>query len=119
MVHEPHIDQCSLLCIGTAISAPRLMRAWTRHRWIEHSFLTLKHLLATEACPIPRDEAYDGHLVLRLMGCFVRFDTARDMCHGRMTMEASIFSLTHDGHVVDGEALELQALSLEVEGETA
>jgi hypothetical protein len=36
-----------LLCRETALSAPRLIRAWKRRRWIEHSFRTLKHLLAT------------------------------------------------------------------------
>jgi hypothetical protein len=40
------------LCRETTISAPRLIRAWGRRSWIEHTFRTLKHLLATEACHV-------------------------------------------------------------------
>jgi hypothetical protein len=58
--------------------------------WIKHGFRTLKHLLATEACQIQSEEAYYGHLVLRLMGCFVLFYTSRVICYGRITMEAII-----------------------------
>ena len=36
--------------------------------------------------PTQRD-AYYGHLVLRLMGCFVLFYTSRVVCKGRLTME--------------------------------
>jgi hypothetical protein len=68
MVDEPGADQFYLLCLETASSVPRLMRAWKRRSWIEHCFRTLKHLLATGACQGHREEAYYGHLVLRLMG---------------------------------------------------
>jgi hypothetical protein len=41
------------------------------------------------------EDAYYGHLVLRLMGCLVLFYTSRVICKGRLTMEEIIFSLKH------------------------
>ena len=67
VVNEPGGDQFYLMCLETSISAPRLIRAWKRRSWIEHCFRTLKHLLATGACQVHREEAYYGHLVIRLM----------------------------------------------------
>jgi hypothetical protein len=43
--------------------------------------------LATGACQVHSEEAYYGHLVLRLMGCFVLLYTSRVVCKGRLTME--------------------------------
>ena len=100
-----------MMCLDTAISGPRLIRAWKRRHWIEHCFRTLKHLLATGACQVHSEEAYYGHLVLRLMGCFVLFYTSRVICKGQLTMEEIIFSLKHYWRFVDSEALELKALS--------
>ena len=97
--------------LETAISAPRLIRAWKRRHWIEHCFRTLKHLLATGACQVQSENAYYGHLVLRLMGSFVLFYTSQVVCKGRLTMEEIIFSLKHYWRFVDSEALELKALS--------
>ena len=57
------------------------------------------------------EDAYYGHLVLRLMASFVLFYTSRVICKGRLTREAIIFSLKHYWRFVDAEALELQALS--------
>ena len=74
-------------------------------------FRTLKHLLATESCKVHSEDAYYGHLVLRLMGCFVLFYTSRVICKGELTMEEIIFSLQHYWRFVDLEALELQVLS--------
>src|SRR6266516_4153095 len=79
--------QFYVLCLDTAISGPRLIRAWKRRHWIEHCFRTLKHLLATGACQVQSEDAYYGHLVLRLMGCLVLFYTSRVICKGRLTME--------------------------------
>ena len=56
-------------------------------------------------------ESTYGHLVLRLMGCFVLFYTSRVICKGRLTMEEIIFSLKHYWRFVDMAPLELQALS--------
>lgn len=112
IVNEPGADQYYLMCLETDISAPRLIRAWKRRHWIEYCFRTLKHLLATEACQVVHSEdAYYGHLVLRLMGCLVLFYTSRVFCKGQLTMEEIIFSLKHYWRFVDSEALELTTLS--------
>jgi DDE family transposase len=119
VVDEHGEDQFYVLCLETAISAPRLIRAWKRRWWIEHCFRTLKHLLATGACQVHSEEAYYGHLVLRLMGCFVLFYTSRVVCKGRLTMEEIIFSLKHYWRFVDSEPLELKALSWGVDEKAA
>jgi hypothetical protein len=111
VVEEHGGEQFYVMCLDTAISGPRLLRAWKRRSWIEHCFRTLKHLLATGACQVHSEEAYYGHLVLRLIGCLVLFYTSRVVCKGRLTMEEIIFSLKHYWRFVDCEALELKALS--------
>jgi hypothetical protein len=111
VVSEPKEEQFYVMCLDTAISGPRLIRAWKRRHWIEYCFRTLKHLLATGACQVQSEDAYYGHLVLRLMGCFVLFYTSRVICKGQLTMEEIIFSLKHYWRFVDSEALELKALS--------
>jgi hypothetical protein len=111
IVDEPGQDRFYLLCLETTLSAPQLIRRWRRRTWIEFVFRTLKHLLATEACQVRSENAYYGHLVLRLMGSFILFYTARVICKGRLTMEEIIFALKHYWRFVDLEALELQALS--------
>src|SRR4029453_8070472 len=87
LVSESREEQFYVMCLDTAISGPRLIRAWKRRWWIEYCFRTLKHLLATGACQVHSEEAYYGHLVLRLMGCLVLFYTSRVICKGRLTME--------------------------------
>jgi len=111
IVDEPGQDRFSLLCLETERSAPQLIRRWRRRSWIAFVFRTLKHLLATESCQVHSEDASYGHLVLRLMGCFVLFYTARVICKRQLTMEEIIFSLKHYWRFVDVEALELQALS--------
>jgi hypothetical protein len=73
--------------------------------------------LATGACQVHSEAAYYGHLVLRLMGCFVLFYTSRVVCKGRLTMQEIIFSLKHYWRFIDSEDLELQALSQRVNEE--
>src|SRR5256886_10645305 len=68
IVKEPSADQYDVICLETAISSPRLIRAWKRRSWIEDCFRTVKHLLATGAGHVNGEDAYYGHLVLRLMG---------------------------------------------------
>src|SRR5215831_1834567 len=80
---------------------------------------TLKHLLATGACQVQSEEAYYGHLVLRLMGCLVLMYTSRVICKGRLTMEEILFSLKHYWRFVDSEVFELQALSWWVDEKAA
>ena len=111
IVDEPGQDRFYLLCLATALSAPQLIRRWRRRTWIAFVFRTLKHLLATEACQVHSANAYYGHLVLRLIGSFILFYTARVICKGRLTMEEIIFRMKHYWRFVDLEALELQALS--------
>ena len=111
IVYEPGVELYYLFCMETNISGPRLIRAWKRRHWIEHCFRTLKHLLATGACQVHSEDAYYGHLVLRLLGCLVLFYTSRVICKGRLTMEEIIFSLKHYWRFVDSEALDLKALS--------
>jgi len=111
IVDEPGQDRYYLFCRTTSMSAPWLIRRWRRRNWIEFVFRTLKHLLATEACQVHSEDAYYGHLVLRLMASFVLFYTSRVICKGRVTMEEIVFSLKHYWRFVDSEALELQGLS--------
>ena len=111
IVDEPGQDRFYLLCLSTSLTAPQLIRRWRHRHWIEYCFRTLKHLLATEACQVHNEDAYYGHLVLRLMACFVLFYTTRVICKGQMTMEEVVFSLKHYWRFVDSEALELQGLS--------
>ena len=73
-------------------------------------FRILKHLLATAACQVRSEDAYNGQLVLRLMGSFTLFYTARVICRGRLTMAEILFSLKHYWRFVDLKPLELQAL---------
>jgi hypothetical protein len=119
IVKEPSADQYYVICLETAISSPRLIRAWKRRSWIEYCFRTLKHLLATGACQVHSEDAYYGHLVIRLMGCFVLFYTSRVICKERLTMEEIIFCLKHYWRFVDCEALELKALSQGVDEKAA
>jgi DDE superfamily endonuclease len=119
VVDEHGEDQFYVMCLATAISGPRLIRAWKRRSWIEYCFRILQHLLATGACQVHSEEAYYGHLVLRLMGCLVLFYTSRVICKGRLTMEEIIFSLKHYWRFVDCEALELKALSQGVDEKAA
>jgi hypothetical protein len=111
IVEAPGRDRYYLLCRGTTLAAPRLIRAWQRRSWIEHSFRTLKHLLATEACQIPGEDAYYGHLILRLLAGLVLLYPARVVRKGRVTMEEILFSLKHYWRFLDSELLELQGLS--------
>jgi hypothetical protein len=111
VVDEAGQDRFYLMCLETTMSAPQLIRRWRRRNWIEFVFRTLKHLLATEACQVHSEDAYYGHLVLRLMACFTLFYTTRVVCKGRLTMEEIVFSLKHYWRFVDSEALELQGLS--------
>jgi hypothetical protein len=111
IVNEPGQPRYYLLCQATPLTAPRLIRAWKRRSWIEHSFRTLKHLLAAEACQVHEEDAYYGHLVLRLLAGLVLFYTARRLFKGRVTMEAIVFSLKHHWRFLNSKDLELHELS--------
>jgi hypothetical protein len=111
IVDEHGKDRYYLLCLETALSGPVLIRKWRRRHWIEFVFRVLKHLLATESCQVHSEDAYYGHLVLRVMASFVLFYTSRVVCKGRLTLEEIIFSLKHYWRFVDLEPLGLQILS--------
>lgn len=119
LVEQPGRDRYYLLCRETSISAPRVIRAWRRRSWIEHTFRTLKHLLATEVCQVLTEGAYFGHLVLRLLAGLVLLYTSRIVLKGCETMEEIVFSLKHHWRFLDSELLELQGLSWDLPVEAA
>jgi hypothetical protein len=105
-VDTPGRERFYLRCRETSLSAPRVIRAWSRRSWSAHHFRILKHLLATEACQVQGEDAYDGHLVLRLLAGLVLLYTARVLFRGRVTMEAIVFSLKHHRRFLNSEPLE-------------
>ena len=119
IVDEPGQDRFYLMCLATSVMAPQLIRRWRRRSWIESCVRTLKHLVATEACQVHREGAYYGHLVWRLMACFLLFYTTRVVCKGHMTMEEMVCSLKHSWRFIDSKAFELQGLSWEPERKPA
>jgi hypothetical protein len=86
-VDEPRQARFYVRGLETTWSGPQLIRRWRRRHWMEFVLRLLKHLLATEACQAHSEDAYYGHLVLRLMASFVLFYTSRVICKGRLTME--------------------------------
>jgi hypothetical protein len=68
---------------------------------------------------VQSEDAYYGHLVLRLMGCFVLMYATRVVRKGQLTMEEIIFSLKHYWRFVDSEPLELTALSQRMDEKAA
>ena len=119
LVDKPGEDRFYLLCQETCITAPRLIRAWSRRSWIEHTFRTVKHLLAAEACQVHTEDAYYGHLVWRLLAGLVLLYTARFRLQGRVTMEEIVFSLKHHWRFLGSEPLEFHALSWDLNLEAA
>jgi len=93
------------------IPSTRLLRLWSRRTLIEQVFRTLKSLLATDACQVRSENAYYGHLVLRLIASFVLHYTSRILFKGRVSMDEMIFNLKHHWSCVDCEPLELYGLS--------
>jgi DDE superfamily endonuclease len=111
IVDKPREKRFYLLCFATPLQATRLLRLWSRRHWIEHVFRTLKHLLATDACQVHSEDAYYGHLVLRLMACFVLYYTTRVIFKEQVTMEEIVFNLKHHWSSVDCQELELYGIS--------
>jgi hypothetical protein len=106
IVDKPREKRLYLLCCATPLQATRLRRLWSRRHWLEQVFRTLKHLFATEACQVHSEDAYDGHLVLRLMACFVLDDTTRVIFKEQVPMEEIVFNLKHHWSSVDCQELE-------------
>jgi len=119
LVDQPGQGRSDLRGRATTISAPRLIQAWRRRSWIEHHFRTLKHLLATETCQVQGEDAYYGHLVLRLLAGLGLLYTARVLCTGQVTMAAIVFSLNHHWRFLTSKPFELYALSWDIRLEAA
>src|SRR5881397_1615377 len=95
VVDKPREKPLYLISMSLTIQVTRLMQAWNQRHWIEQMFRILKHLLAAEACQARTEDAYYGHLVLRLMAGFVLFYTSRVIFKGHVTMEEIVFTLKH------------------------
>jgi hypothetical protein len=119
LVDTPGEERCYWWCRETPLSAPRLIRAWPRRSWIEHTCRTLKHLLAAEACQAQTEDAYYGHLVWRLLAGLVRLYTVRFRLKDRVTMEEIVFSLKHHWRFLSSEPLEFHARSWDLSLEAA
>jgi hypothetical protein len=119
LIKEPKGEQYDVLCLETARSSPRLIRAWKRQDGIASCFRTVKPLLATGAWQVQSEEADYGHLVLRRMGCFVLLYPSRVVGQGRLTLAEIIFSLKPYWRFVDCAALELTALSPRIDEKAA
>jgi hypothetical protein len=111
LVDKPGEDRFYLCCLASEIPATRLLRVWSRRNLIEQVFRTLKHLLATDACQVHSEDAYYGHLVLRLMASFVLYYTSRVIFKGRVTMDEMIFNLKHHWSSVNCQDLELYGVA--------
>jgi hypothetical protein len=111
LVDKPGDDRFYLLCLATQVQVTRLLRAWSRRHLIEQVFRILKHLLATEAWQVQSEDAYYGHLVLRLIASYLLYYTSRVIFKGRVTMDEMVFHLKHHWSSVTCEPLELFGVS--------
>ena len=62
-------------------------------------------------CQARSEDAYYGHVVLRLMPGFVLFYTSRGIFKGHVTMEEIVFTLKHHWMMVDYAPFELYAIA--------
>jgi len=111
LVDKDGEDRFYVFGLASEIPATRLLRVWSRRNLIEQVFRVLKHLLATDACQVHSEDAYYGHLVLRLIASFILYYTSRVLFKGRVTMEEMIFNLKHHCSSVDCQDLELYGIS--------
>jgi DDE superfamily endonuclease len=111
LVDKPREDRFYVFCLASDVPATRLLRVWSRRHLIEQVFRTLKSLLATDACQVHSEDAYYGHLVLRLIACFVLYYTSRVLFKGHVTMDEMVFNLKHHWSSVRCQQLELYGLS--------
>jgi hypothetical protein len=111
LVDKPGAKPFYLISMSLTIQVTRLIQAWNQRHWIEQMFRTLKHLLAAEACQARTEDAYDGHLVVRLIAGFVLFSTSRVIFKGHVTMEEIVFTLKHHWMTVDYEPFELYGIA--------
>jgi DDE superfamily endonuclease len=111
LVDKPREDRFYLFCLASDIPATRLLRVWSRRHLIEQVFRTLKSLLATDACQVHNEDAYYGHLVLRLIACFALYYTSRVIFKGHVTIDEMVFNLKHHWSSVNCQQLELYGRS--------
>ena len=111
LVDKAGEERFYVFCLASDIPATRLLRVWSRRNLIEQVFRILKHLLATDACQVQNEDAYYGHLVLRLMASFVLHYTSRVIFKGRVTMDEMVFNLKHHWSSVHCQELELYGLA--------
>jgi hypothetical protein len=57
------------------------------------------------------EDAYYGHLVLRLMAGFVLFYTSRIILKGQVTMEELVFNVKHYWRTIHYELFELYGIA--------
>src|SRR5262249_37035414 len=107
LVDKPREERFYVFCLASDIAATRLLRIWSRRHLIEQVFRTLKSLLATDACQVHNEDVYYGHLVLRLIACFVLYYTSRVIFKGRVTMDEMVFNLKHHWSSVNCQPLYL------------
>jgi hypothetical protein len=106
IVDQPSEDRFALFGVATPLPATRWVRLWARRHWIDQVVRPLQPLLATDACQVPSEEADYGHLVLRLMACFVRYETTRVLSQGQVTMDEIVCNVQHHWSSVDCQELE-------------
>jgi len=111
LVDKPSEDRFSVFCLASDIPATRLLRVWSRRHLIEQVFRTLKSLLVTDACQVRSEDAYYGHLVLRLIAGFVLYYTSRVIFKGHVAMDEMVCNLKHYWSNVNFQLLELYGLS--------
>ena len=111
LVDKPREDRSYLFCLASDVPATRLLRVWSRRHLVEQVFRTLKSLLAIDACQVHSEDAYYGHLVLRLIACFVLYYTSRVLFKGHVTMDEMVFNLKHHWSSVHCQQLELYGRS--------
>lgn len=111
LVDKTDEDRFYLCCLASERPATRVLRVWARRHLIEQVFRILKHLLATAACQVPSEEAWYGHLVLRLRASFVLYSTSRGLFKGRVTMDEMLFNLKHHWPTVNCQGLAFYGLA--------
>lgn len=114
IVDEPKEQELYyLMCLTTDISSTRLWRAFARRNWIEWCFRTLKTLLKTDKCQFTTEDAYYGHLTMRLVALLVLGHATRRILRGHATIEQVIFGIKHHWRTLDSQFIEFEPLSRE------
>ena len=111
VVDKPGAKPFDLISMSLDLEVTRLIQAWNQRHWIEQMFRIMKHLLATEAWQAHTEDAYYGHLVLRLIAAFALFYTSRFIFKGQVPMEEIVLTLKHYWIAVDYKPFALCAIA--------